>query len=49
VEKQKEMRGIYDQLITEGKKESQILEGEADKKMDKVQSSTFLFFTNELI
>ena len=49
VEKQKEMRGVYDQLVTEGKKESQALEGEADKKMDKVQSSAFLFFTNELI
>ncbi len=48
-DKQKEMRGVYDQLVSEGKKESQALEADATKKMDKVQSGAFLFFTNELI
>ena len=47
--KQKEMRTVYDQLVNEGIKESQALELGAGSKMDKVQSSAFLFFTNELI
>jgi vacuolar-type H+-ATPase subunit H len=47
--KQKEMRKVYDTLVTDGKKTAASLENECKPKQEKILPTAFSYLLNELI